>query len=73
MCIAGNPLVYVNAAFCDITGYSKAEAHGRNCRFLQGPETELAAVAALVDAQRRGAECNCCFHGFLSFLSGFAW
>lgn len=35
-----NPLVYVNEAFCRLTGYSREEAEGRNCRFLQGPETD---------------------------------
>ncbi|WP_262031000.1 PAS domain S-box protein [Microvirga sp. Mcv34] len=30
-----NPIVYVNEAFCRITGYSPEEAVGRNCRFLQ--------------------------------------
>lgn len=34
-----NPIVYVNPAFCKITGYSAGEALGRNCRFLAGPET----------------------------------
>jgi PAS domain S-box-containing protein len=34
------PLVYVNPAFHDLTGYTSEEAVGRNCRFLQGPETD---------------------------------
>jgi len=29
---------------------------GRNCRFLQGPKTEVAAVAAVVEALRRGTD-----------------
>lgn len=28
------------AAFCTLTKYSKAEVENRNCRFLQGPETQ---------------------------------
>ena len=32
------PIIYVNPAFERITGYSQAEALGRNCRFLQGNE-----------------------------------
>ncbi|MFL5257423.1 MAG: PAS domain-containing protein, partial [Rhodopila sp.] len=39
------PLVYVNPAFCDLTGYTSEEAVGRNCRFLQGPETDPATIA----------------------------
>jgi len=34
------PVVYVNAAFERITGYSADEVIGRNCRFLQGDESE---------------------------------
>ena len=32
---AGQPLVYVNEAFCRMTGYSKKECLGRNARFMQ--------------------------------------
>ncbi|MGY2080061.1 EAL domain-containing protein [Modestobacter sp. SYSU DS0657] len=38
------PLVYVNAAFLRITGYTEAEVLGRNCRFLQGPDTDASQV-----------------------------
>ncbi len=31
-----HPIVYVNPAFCELTGYDQAEVLGRNCRFLQG-------------------------------------
>jgi len=38
------PLIYVNEAFTRITGYDRAEVLGRNCRFLQGPETDEETV-----------------------------
>ena len=46
MRLAEAPLCFVNDAFVDITGYSKDEAIGRNCNYLQGtdrsqPEIEL--------------------------------
>jgi len=42
-----NPIVFANDAFCRLTGYAREEIVGRNCRFLQGPETDLAAVACV--------------------------
>ena len=45
-----NPIIYVNPAFEQLTGYPRAEAVGRNCRFLQGPGTDPAAVARLQEA-----------------------
>jgi PAS domain S-box-containing protein len=41
------PLVYVNAAFERITGYSPEYAVGRNCRFLQGEDTRSEPVARM--------------------------
>ncbi|MFB6352990.1 MAG: bacterio-opsin activator domain-containing protein [Halobacteriales archaeon] len=45
-----NPLIYANEAFERVTGYPAAEVVGRNCRFLQGAETDPEAVAALREA-----------------------
>ncbi|RVV98528.1 PAS domain-containing protein [Mesobaculum littorinae] len=45
-----NPIVYVNEAFERVTGYSRSAALGRNCRFLQGPDTDSAKVQKLRDA-----------------------
>lgn len=42
-----NPLVYVNDSFEEITGYDREVVVGRNCRFLQGPETRAESVAEL--------------------------
>jgi PAS domain S-box-containing protein len=41
------PLIYVNEGFERVTGYQVAEVLGRNCRFLQGPGTDPAAVAEI--------------------------
>lgn len=35
-----NPIIAVNQAFCDLTGYAVDQIVGRNCRFLAGPATE---------------------------------
>ncbi|MFC5554287.1 PAS domain-containing protein, partial [Methylobacterium iners] len=45
-----NPIVFVNDSFCRLTGYDRDEIVGRNCRFLQGPETDPAVVQKLREA-----------------------
>ncbi len=47
-----NPIVFANEAFLKLTGYSRLEVTGRNCRFLQGPDTDPEAVARLRGAIR---------------------
>jgi PAS domain S-box-containing protein len=42
-----NPIIFVNNSFCRLSGYDRDEIVGRNCRFLQGPETDPAAVARI--------------------------
>jgi diguanylate cyclase (GGDEF)-like protein/PAS domain S-box-containing protein len=46
------PLVYINPAFEQMTGYRRDEVYGRNCRFLQGDERDQPAVAQLRTAIR---------------------
>lgn len=54
----GQPFVYVNPAFAVLAGLPAEELVGRNGRFLQGPETDPAAVAELRTAVERGEECR---------------
>jgi len=42
-----NPIVFVNRAFIELTGYPGAELLGRNCRLLQGPDTDPATIAEM--------------------------
>jgi len=39
--------VYANERFCEMTGYEEAEVTGRNCRFMQGSETDPETVAEI--------------------------
>jgi PAS domain S-box-containing protein len=39
-----NPIVFANGAFHDLTGYHEKDTIGRNCRFLQGPQTDRRTV-----------------------------
>lgn len=45
-----NPIVFVNRAFEQTTGYSRAISVGFNCRFLQGPDTDPNAVKRIRNA-----------------------
>ncbi len=47
------PIIYVNSVFERMSGYSAAEVVGRNCRFLQGAETDQPDLPQLRDAIKR--------------------
>lgn len=51
-----NPIIFCNAAFNRLTGYSDEEAIGRNCRMLQGPKTDPATVSKIRDAIAAGKD-----------------
>jgi two-component system cell cycle sensor histidine kinase/response regulator CckA len=53
-----NPVIYVNPAFERITGYRTDEVLGRNCRFLQGPDTDPATVAVMRQAIAEQRDCQ---------------
>jgi diguanylate cyclase (GGDEF)-like protein/PAS domain S-box-containing protein len=42
--IADLPIIYVNPAFEQMTGYTSAEVLGKNCRFLQGEEQDQSGL-----------------------------
>jgi len=44
---ADNPIIFCNEAFRKLTGYSDDGVIGRNCRFLQGPETDRDTIALM--------------------------
>jgi PAS domain S-box-containing protein len=46
-------LVYANESFQRLTGYLSDDILGRNCRFLQGPETDRTEVGRLADGLHR--------------------
>ena len=56
---ADNPIIFVNQAFTRVTGYSSEEAVGRNCRFLQGADTDRQIVADIRQAITRALPIRC--------------
>ena len=50
------PIVFASDAFLELSGYRREEVLGRNCRFLQGPDTDRSTVEALKTAIREGRE-----------------
>ncbi len=55
----GYPIVFVNKAFTQLTGYSMQECRDRSPSFLQGPKTDRAVLDRLSKNLRDGVP----FHG----------
>ena len=41
------PLIYANAAFCEMTGYAPKEVIGKNCSFLQNGQSDQPGLKIL--------------------------
>ncbi|PKA51098.1 Phototropin-2 [Apostasia shenzhenica] len=51
-----NPIIFASDSFLELTEYSREEILGRNCRFLQGPETDQVTVSKIREAIREQRE-----------------
>lgn len=51
-----NPIIFASDSFLELTEYSREEILGRNCRFLQGPETDPETVRKIRDAIKNETE-----------------
>lgn len=54
-----SPLVYVNNAFLELTQYTKEEVLGKNCRFLQGPDTDKEDTSYIRNSILQGVPVFC--------------
>ena len=50
------PIVFASDPFLHLSGYRREEVLGRNCRFLQGPDTDRDTVTQLRKAIKEGRE-----------------
>ena len=53
------PIVYVNRAFTELTGYTFEEVKGKSPSLLQGPDTD----PAVIDKLREDLQSGNCFEG----------
>lgn len=53
-----NPIIFASDSFLELTEFTREEILGRNCRFLQGPETDQGTVSKIRDAIREQRECT---------------
>ena len=55
-----NPIVFASEGFLALTGYTREQVLGRNCRFLQGPGTDRRMVEALSRGIASGVDTSVC-------------
>ena len=53
-----NPIIYLNAAFKKLTGYSEEEILHKNCRFLQADDRDQDSIKQLQHAFKNGESCQ---------------
>ncbi|BDA47694.1 probable phototropin-2 [Coccomyxa sp. Obi] len=51
-----NPIVFASDGFLEMSQYDRFEVLGRNCRFLQGPDTDPKAISIIRDAIKTQTE-----------------
>ena len=66
-----NPIVYASDGFIKLSGYKRHEVIGRNCRFLQGPGTDQAAVDVIRQGVAEGRDISVCLLNYKADGSPF--
>jgi len=66
-----NPIVYVSDDFLTLTGYTRSEVLGRNCRFLQGTETCRDKVAQIRKSTENGNDVSVTFVNYTADGTAF--
>lgn len=69
--LTDNPIIYANQAFYDLTGYSPDEVIGKNCRFLQGENTNQETVEEISKAILEKRELTIKIYNYTKSGEGF--
>ncbi|MFN3946412.1 MAG: histidine kinase dimerization/phosphoacceptor domain -containing protein [Allosphingosinicella sp.] len=56
--LTGNPIIFANDAFLSLSGYALEEITGQDPHFMDGPDTDPAAVRQYEAAMERGLDAN---------------
>ena len=67
-----NPIIYANKRFLDLTGYKIEQVLGKNCRFLQGPDTDKRQIEALKKGIVLGIDTSVCLLNYKADGSTFS-
>jgi len=66
-----NPIIFASKGFLDLCGYQLEEVLGRNCRFLQGHNTDPKQVEALRNGIMAGSDTSVCLLNYRADGSQF--
>ena len=66
-----NPIIYASEGFTKYTGYRKEEIEGRNCRFLQGKDTDPADVKKIREGINKKEPVSVCLLNYRKDGSSF--
>lgn len=69
--VPDNPIVYASQGFLSLTGYTLEQVLGRNCRFLQGPDTDPRSVERIRKGIEKGEDTTVCLLNYRSDASTF--
>ncbi|XP_042480689.1 protein TWIN LOV 1-like isoform X2 [Macadamia integrifolia] len=65
------PIVYASDAFLKLTGYARHEVLGKNCKFLNGPDTDTKVISQIRESIQTEQACTVCLLNYRKDGSSF--